>query len=160
MGASGWFYFVPHESSVTDAFKRLQRDVLSRGNYYSADKKKPHRSIEAALEAAGEDGTHSILDMRCVTDEPAPPRPSPQYRMQELLAALQSGATSYGTVYRMSEAEQQQCFGTTTPLRADVERALSSMMSLCTRGTGRWTNVFEAGKSAPVSLYFTGVSGD
>lgn len=153
MGASAWSYFVTHDSDVAAALSRLQQDVFSRGDFYSRSKKE-FRSLEQLREVQAEEGTHSIIDMLRVTSEPAD-EPDPR---QELLAAVFGGATSYGTIYQMSDAERETCFSTNTPTRSIIEANESKVYARLRRGYGRYTVVFEG--SSPVELYFAGVSGD
>jgi hypothetical protein len=153
MGASRWSYFVVHDNDVAEAFARLQQDVFSRGEFYSHPKGE-FRSLEQLREAQAEEGTHSIIDMLRVTAEPAG-EPDPR---QELLAAVFGGATSYGTIYRMSDAELETCFSTNRPTRSIIEANESKVYARLRRGYGRYTPVFES--TSPVGLYFAGVSGD
>ncbi len=153
MGGSGWSYFVAYDSDVVGAFARLQQDVFSRGDFYSHAKKK-FRSLEQLREAQAEEGTHSIIDMLRVTAEPAGEL-DPQ---AELLAAMLGGATSYGTIYRMSDAELEACFSTTRPTRSIIEANTSKVFARIRRGYGRYTPVF--GGTSPAGLYFAGISGD
>jgi hypothetical protein len=96
-----------------------------------------------------------------VSEQPAPPPPSPADLGRELMAAVQGGRTRYGTVYRMSEEELVKCFSTSKPSRAVVERNSSSVPSLVKRGTGRYAVVFDAANpETPTWLYFGGTSGD
>lgn len=160
MGASAWSYFVPYEADLSAAFSRLRADVFARREFYSYGGAS-FTTIEELLEAQEEDGTHSIIDMARVVDQPAPPPPDRATDEQALLAALAGGGTSYGIVFRMSDDELLKCFSTTTPTRSAVAQAEDSAYSLCPRGTGRYTVVYDDDKTdTPTWLYFVGVSGD
>jgi hypothetical protein len=153
VGASCWSYFVAHDDDVAAAFARLQQDVFSRGEFYSQAKTEL-RTLEQLREVQAEEGTHSIIDMLRVTAEPA----GELDLQQELLAAVFGGATSCGTIYRMTAAELETWFSTTTPTRSIIEANESKVYDQLPRGYGRYTPVFEG--ASPAGLYFVGVSGD
>jgi hypothetical protein len=81
--ASEWNYFVPYEADISAALQRLREDVFERGDYATEDsmlasyrhlQDTPHKykpaSIDALLEQEGETGTHSILDITCISPKP------------------------------------------------------------------------------------------
>jgi hypothetical protein len=85
MGGEPWMYFVPYQPDVSKALEELRLQEFAAGRYYPAaddlwsampigpNAPSPgpsHTSIEAAMKAAGEDGTKSILDMMRVSREP------------------------------------------------------------------------------------------
>jgi hypothetical protein len=136
---------------------RLQRDVFIRRDFYAHDGVS-FSSMEELREVQVEDGSHSIIDMIRVTEQTAPRPASFAVLEQELLAALMGGATSLGTVFRMSDDELQKCFSTAAPSRSTIERNDSAACELCERGHGRYALVFDDG--TPAEIYFVGISGD
>ena len=101
-------------------------------------------AIEAVLEQFGEGGTHSILEMMRVSEEP------------EICA-----------ICRFPDDELQQIFGTTQPTRDRVEAVLvkeeepeSSQMFWVSigRGEGRYVIIYDRGQ--PTELFFAGYSFD
>jgi hypothetical protein len=83
--SSEWSYFAPYEADISAAFQRLREDVFARGDYIteaspifsgsrlfipaSRPKTKPS-TIEELLEQEGDSGTHSILDITCISAKP------------------------------------------------------------------------------------------
>jgi hypothetical protein len=67
MGASGWFYFVPYQQDTKQALQELRQLVftylLASGEFISCGEYPTPKTIEEALAQAGDDGTHSILDV-------------------------------------------------------------------------------------------------
>ena len=177
MGASGWHYYVPYQDNIQKALDELRAQVLLSGDYVGgrSKSKRKHASIDALLSARGFDGTHSILDVSFVSDQPMrveSVKPEDFYerhlRFQALLgndpagfirrmaqeAALDVGGSVHPV---MSESLMNIC-GTLTPEREAVEAAASALCASCARNTGRYVIVFRDG--APVGIFFAGASGD
>src|SRR4051812_17282256 len=76
MGASGWNYFVPYQPDTGRALKSLREEIFRSGAYgrgfLSGEDIAPPEAdtIEELLERVGAEGTHSILDIECMADEP------------------------------------------------------------------------------------------
>lgn len=81
MGAIPWAYFVPYEEDIELALEKLKNREFAAGRFYPAmtqhqvliEETAPgavssYKTIEEAIEAAGETGTRSILDMWGVSD--------------------------------------------------------------------------------------------
>ena len=82
---SEWSYWAPYDADIATALQRLREDVFARGDYVTADspisvgtriivptsrtRPKP-ATIEELLEQEAETGTHSILDMTCISAKP------------------------------------------------------------------------------------------
>jgi hypothetical protein len=58
MGATSWHCFTPYDPDASAAFRRLRQEVFDSGQYSTTAE-----SIDHLLELAGENGTHSILDI-------------------------------------------------------------------------------------------------
>jgi len=99
MGARPWFYWVPYQSDVNLALQSLRQREFAAGRYnpvipfpefpVTATAPSPghqHASIEEALEAAGESGTRSILDMHGTGSRPGYSivAPLPSHRLVEI----------------------------------------------------------------------------
>jgi hypothetical protein len=83
--SSEWSYFAPYEADIAAALQRLREDVFARGDYATASsviasgshlfippsspRPKPS-TIEELLEQEGDSGTHSILDITCISPKP------------------------------------------------------------------------------------------
>ena len=147
MGASSWIYFVPYQKDIAKALDALRADVFAKGLYLGGHGKKVKgreafkpapKTIEEALERAGEDGTHSILDVYEVHPEP-----------------------DYGIVAPLSANDLEECFGTRLPMRADVEDGQDGIQEIehrRGRGCGTYVIVYAGGK--PSEICFFGYSGD
>jgi hypothetical protein len=94
MIATCWSYFVPYEASVSTALSRLQADVFAYGDFRS-EPGANFRSIGELREAQTEEGTHSILDIRGVREEPAPPPLSPEERLMRVILGSAAGDENY-----------------------------------------------------------------
>ena len=147
MGGHPWFYLVPYQTDVNAALQALRDRELQAGRYnpvmpfppFPVTEGSPapgarHGSIDAAREAAAENGTRSILDIDAVAEEPdfcvaAPFDP-------ELIEEL---------------------YGTREPTRTMIED-LDFLDSIDERGQGFYMTVFENGE--PTHLLFAGYSFD
>lgn len=142
MGASVWQYWVPYEKDITSALERLRDRVFADGDYYKGHgewKLDDPSSIEDVFhqldEMGSTDGTHSILDVGSVADEP-----------------------DYGVVAPLSEAELVELFGTAKPSRAQVEAEQQRLASLRSRWEGTYVVAYVKGR--PKEILFIGTSGD
>jgi len=147
MGAEYYYYFVPYQEDPAVALRELREREFLAGRYNPvvAFPKFPvdlavapgagHRSIQAAITAAEEDGTRSILDLNTVTDAPR-----------------------FGAVTPLSSEALESIYGVTTPERETVERNLSKIFSLLERGHGTCVVIFREGR--PDAILFAGLSFD
>src|SRR6266545_2266539 len=108
MGGHPYWYLVPYRDDAQAALDELREREFRAGRYnpvlpfidYSEDalfSQKPgpeHASIEEAVEAAEQDGTRSILDIRTIAEMP-----------------------EYGAAAPMDRAELQLLLGTDKPTR-------------------------------------------
>lgn len=95
-------------------------------------------SIDDKLELSEETGTHSILDVSAVAEQPAP-----------------------GFVASLSRSEIIDAFGNERPTRLDVERAAGTLDGISLR-RGRWTGSYVVlyQRDVPTEIFFFGRSGD
>jgi hypothetical protein len=91
--------------------------------------------IEEVRVVNAPEGTHSILDMRGIADQP-----------------------NYMRVAPLSDGELHSLFGTTQPTREDVERILTSIFSLRRTWMGTYVIIYK--DSDPDEIMFVGTSGD
>jgi hypothetical protein len=111
MGAHPYFYFVDYNPDLNIALEGLREREFRAGRYHPVmrfppfpiDSSSPapgpsHSSIEAAVDAAAENGTRSILDLLRVAS-------TPDYRVAALV----------------SDAELIRLFGTLHPTREAIE---------------------------------------
>lgn len=96
----------------------------------------PPGTIEEALEQSAEAGTHSILDIHCLSLTP-----------------------QLGAATPLSEPQLQTLFGNTQPNKAMIQSAEQdgTLSDLCDRWQAVYLTVYEEGK--PVEYAFAGVSG-
>ena len=166
MGATGWSYFTPYQPDVEKALQKLRQKIFDEGAYgkthafnpdmlskipglrESVEKLRqleaerlggPDRkfdSIEELLEAAAEDGTHSILDIEHTADEP-----------------------DFGVAWPAPADILEEIFGSSKPTRADIEskpNELAERLELY----GQAVYVIVYAEEQPTEIYFEGVSGD
>jgi hypothetical protein len=169
MGASGWHYFVPYDADLSGALKKLREDVFARGDYYKPLFRRRPTSLAQLEETAGEDGTHSVIDVRRVLDEPLP-EPMLQWLQREMQATgkpppddernrrMRAEIAVSGSVGRLSDTALQRVFGTTRPDHATAERSVFGAFELIPRGCGAVVVVYEGDRVA--ELLFVGKSGD
>jgi hypothetical protein len=113
---------------------RAYQAVSSALRWMLGDSGRP-RTFDEALELAGEDGTHSILDIT---------HTAPQH---EFAAAVP-----------LSEAQLQRALGTTQPTHEQVQAAGSHLLERLDRWDAVYLPVYLDGK--PVEWAFLGCSGD
>jgi hypothetical protein len=121
-----------YESDPEAALRRLRGHVFAEGTYWGAENSP--RSPEEALEAAGESGTRSILDISSISDRP-----------------------DYCCAAPLSPRELDQYFGTQTPSADAIDTSEAAWEDL-ERGMARYFVGWENG--APASLVFFGYSFD
>jgi hypothetical protein len=138
MGASGWSYFTPWQKDVGAALRVLQRK--ERVQMGAEDEM-------AALLEAGEDGTHSILDIIGGISEKS-------YEERD--------GGEIALAFAVPQGWLMEAYGTTRPTRKMVEeRGFDPAEQL-----ERWTAVYfavwddEAATGEPQWWYFDGCSGD
>jgi hypothetical protein len=172
MGAHPYSYFAKYRVSIDMTLNELRQQEFEAGRYHpvmsfidfpiTADSPAPgaqHASIEAAMEAAAEDGTRSILDMFQVSSVPY---------LEALDASEQDGMDLYCTTFLLSSDELTQLFGTDRPTHDLVnavlvasdqnEEAGDEFWDSIDRGTGRHIIVYE--NDEPVEIFFAGYSFD
>jgi hypothetical protein len=147
MGAHPYFYFVDYIPDLNAALQALREREFRAGRYYPAlrvpslppDASSPapgpsHSSIEAAVDAAGENGTRSILDLVRVASTP-----------DSRVAVTLSGA------------ELLRLFGTLYPTREAIEMC-DELFAAMERGKGVCIVTHRAG--LPDGIVFAGYSFD
>jgi hypothetical protein len=143
MGASEWYYFVPYQEDLGQAFTALQQQVLAERDYYSDVVGEFESMAELGEAKRTEDfweaGTHSILDMHKIID---PTRPDAE-----------------GAIRPLAPDEVRSIFGADHPARPDFERhRASESYQDCPRWSGRCAVLYQDGK--PHEIVFWGCSGD
>jgi|SRR5579859_6272818 len=149
MGALPWYYFIPYEPDIEQAFRGLRLREFQAGRYYpvvgipqypvlvnSASPGAKHRTIEEAVEAAGPNGTRSILDMKGVSLT-GPPRP--------------------GIIVPLPAEKIVQLYGSSFPTRPMIENNMDFFAGL-DRGQGVFVVAFR--QNTPDELLFAGYSYD
>jgi hypothetical protein len=171
MGASGWQHFVPYEPDLGHALQQLREDVFRRGVFYARPGGGAAATIEALLERNGEDGTHSVLDVHRVTEEPiepsalawhaavlaqtgAPPPPD------ELHQHLMAESRFWGAAAPLSDDQLVATFESTRPDHATVEAAAIKLHGVIVRGGAVYVLVYEGSSSTPSEIFFAGITGD
>lgn len=75
MGASGWSYVTPYRGSVGASLEALQGEVFAQ-EYGDGEEYATIEELYADEEFMEEEGTHSVLDIRCVVESTRLPRES------------------------------------------------------------------------------------
>jgi len=149
-----WSYFTPYEPDISAALNKLRAEVFARGDYITEEspiaaghrlmipppikhKLKPS-SIEELLEQQGNFGTHSILDIICI---------SLKSKRKAISPFPQSLLVEY--------------FGSETPTPAQIQETYE-FGSLEKFVTKRWRGIYIVahfeGKAS--DIFFAGSSGD
>jgi hypothetical protein len=132
VGAEAYDYTVPYEPDIQAALEKLRRRVFESKKFHGARHDPP--TPEAALDAAGADGTRSILDIRRISDQP-----------------------DYFCAAPLSDDELEHYFGTTTPTE-DTVRDCDDFWEDLERGQARYVILYEGDE--PSAIYFAGYSFD
>ena len=165
MGASGWQYFTPYRPDPEDALQELRNRVFDTreflraptASWVSADgltvalrivvriarfafwfrlrRLARARSIDEVLDLAGENGTHSILDVERT-----------------------ASARGIGMAAPAPRRWLQEIYGTGEPTRELVERHTGELDERLDRGEAVYVLVYRDGR--PDEIYFEGHSGD
>ena len=147
MGGHAYWYFVPFQPDVQAALDDLREREFRAGRYSPVMMFPPfplgpnapapgnkHGSIDAAMDAAEESGTRSILDLSEIGDEAA-----------------------FFTARRMPPEELLDLFGTEKPTREMVEDNMDFFEEI-ERGQGVCLVVYE--EDGPTEIFFAGYSFD
>jgi hypothetical protein len=147
MGGHSWFYFVEYQPDIGKALRELRAQEFSAGRYNpvqryltaqitseSAAPGAEHPSIEAALKAAGAEGTRSILDITQIGQKP-----------------------KNGAVVPLPREMLVELFGTAEPTRKMIE-GNDDFFDLIERGQGIYIIAYDEGK--PSEVCFAGYSYD
>jgi hypothetical protein len=146
MGAVPYRYFVAYQPDIDAALQQLREQEFRAGRYNPVLPFPPfpvgphtpapgaqHRTIRAAVRAAGADGTRSILDLERVATEP-----------------------KFGAVAPLPAAVLLDLYGTTRPTREMVEQGADS--ESIERGQGIYIVCYQEGQ--PTEIFFAGLSCD
>lgn len=147
MGASAYWYFVPYQDDIDAALQELRQREFRAGRYhpvvpfpdFPVGPHAPapgarHATIAEAMEDADADGTHSILDLDHVSDEP-----------------------DFCAVAPLDEDVLEDLYGTTQPTHAMIERNMDFLEDV-ERGHGIYIIVYKDGR--PDEIFFAGYSFD
>ena len=166
MGASGWSYFTAYQENINNALQELKQAVFRKGKYghtaqtnqeelskypqlkESIEKLKmldeqrlaeygPIKTIDDLLEAFGEEGTHTIIDIDRISSKP-----------------------DFGVAYPAPINVIEKIYGTKKPTHNDIaskEGILSEELNI-----ERWQAVYVLvyDNGIPKEIYFEGCSGD
>jgi hypothetical protein len=150
MGSQPWMYAVPYEVDLQSALDGLKQREFQAGRYYPAIEDittsyihpenmhgpgAQHASIEEALEASGESGTQSVLDMVSIGSAAGPQ-----------------------TVVPLDDPTLLSLFGTTHPTRAMVDRSYR-WLNDAQRGEGVAVLLYGE-DGTPLHVLFAGYSFD
>ncbi|MYS23421.1 hypothetical protein GA0115240_152368 [Streptomyces sp. DvalAA-14] len=157
MGASGWDYVTPYRGSIEATLEALHDEVFQE-MYGDGEEYASRAELYEDEEFMGEEGTHSVLDVRWIVESAEPPQP-----------------TDYFTVRPLSEARLRHHFGTDRPTVRQYEDAmaraheamrtrnrLDADTSLLAEDRMRWTGVHVLlhTDGRPTHVGFFGSSGD
>ncbi len=168
MGKSAWRYFVPFQADAQAALDDLRADVFARRDFHANRRARKATTMADAIRLAGEDGTHSILDVTRVRAEPAPTpywawfilgrrsgvEPSEDECRARRLADLNQRPSPL-EVAPLSATQVLEFFATDRPTRAQVDAALDGLpLTTC------FYLVVYDDAGQPRELCFVGASGD
>ena len=147
MGGHNWLYFVAYQPDIGNALQEVRHREFVAGRYNPVQRylktivtsDSPtvgarHVSIEAAVKAAGSEGTRSILDMNRIGQEPKD-----------------------GVVVQLPRDRSVELFGTQEPTRTMVE-ANDDFFNDIERGQGIYIIIYDDRK--PAEICFAGYSYD
>jgi hypothetical protein len=177
MGSHPYCYFTPYQNDVQEALEGLREQEFKAGRYFPAtsmaepplymfklkfppDDTSPapgarHGSIDEAIDASGETGTGSILDITRITDEPgfSAACPLPPHELIELFGTAEPTRERLETVLRPKRRD-----GMDDAAWAATLRLASRFWDPIGRGQARYVVVYD--KAAPREIFFAGYSVD
>jgi hypothetical protein len=151
--SSEWSYWAPYDPDISAVLRRLREEVFTQGDYATADsiisagslliippsdpRPKP-ATIQELLERETENGTHSILDMTCISSKPKRKAISP-----------------------FPDSLLKEYFGSETPAPSDIQEVYD-FGSLEKFVTKRWRGIYIVAHfdGKPSDIFFAGCSGD
>jgi hypothetical protein len=154
MGSEPYYYFVRYQRDIEEALQQLRRREFEAGRYNPLIRRRPfmesptdspnskprtsrmerHGSIEEAREAAGADGTRSILDIEHIGDQP-----------------------DFCVATRIDPEALKDLYGTTEPTHEMIEPNMGFLDDI-ERGHAIYVVVYKNGQ--PDELFFAGYSFD
>ena len=117
--------------------QKFKRDLLQAPQKVSKPKRKP-KTIKEALKRGAESGTHSILDIECISPKP-----------------------KFGAITPFPQSRLMEFFGTETPTHAQIMEVYESGALdefICERWEGIYIVSYRDG--VPDEIFFAGCSGD
>jgi hypothetical protein len=148
MGAHPYWYLTKYTPNPNTALQALRQREFRAGRYnpvmrligFPVGPNSPapgarHATIEAAFEAADEDGTRSILDIEQTGDEP-----------------------DFGVACPLDEDVLEEFYGTTRPTREQVLESVFDVFEDIERGHAVYLTIYKDGK--PDEYLFAGYSYD
>jgi len=117
--------------------EKFKRDLLQAPKKVQKPKPKP-KTIKEALKQGAESGTHSILDIECISDRP-----------------------KFGAITPFPRSRLMEFFGTEMPTHAQIQEVYESGALedfICERWEGIYVISYRDG--APDEIFFAGCSGD
>lgn len=125
------FPHIPIE--LLEAYKE-ELQAIQKMYPFSAKRRKP-KTIPALRKQRGEEGTHSILDIRGISETP-----------------------TFAKISPLPFAYLTQFFGTEKPTREMAEQKINQIQNVCERWQGFYVIVFQ--NDTPHEILFVGASGD
>src|SRR2546426_5226265 len=127
----------PFRTLYLEGAERIKVEIMGGGSAPRKPKRKP-KTIEKLLESQAESGTHSILDIVCISPEP-----------------------KFGAISPFPPNKLVEFFGSETPSHADIEKAHDSGL-LEEFVSERWQGIYIIAHrdGSPSEIFFAGCSGD
>jgi hypothetical protein len=153
VGASGWDYVTPYRGTVEQSLKALHEQVF-QADFGDDDAYHDVEDLWRDVEFMGEEGAHSILDIRRV--------------VHTTVAPSSNDIEDYGTLRPLAEDRVAHHFGTVRPTPDQFTQALARASAGLGSGTlrdecrMRWTGLYlllYAGPE-PTHVGIFGFSGD
>ncbi|SEG88536.1 hypothetical protein SAMN05216223_11986 [Actinacidiphila yanglinensis] len=157
MGASGWDYVTPYRGSVEATLEALHEEVFQE-RYGDGEEYASREELYEDEEFMGEEGTHSILDVRWTTGSTVPDQEADYFTVRPLTNArlVHHFGTDRPTVeqYQDAMARAHEAMRTRNPMEEDTTLLGEDRM--------RWTGVYVVlhTEGQPSHVGFFGSSGD
>ncbi len=121
MEPTSWDYFTPYHPNIEQALKELQERIFKNGEYEDPLQVgvtaggvpyQTPQSIDELRERCGEQGTHSIIDIRQVSPEPIKYSISPLSadRVKELLGTDKPELTEFENDFEQAARDETELF--------------------------------------------------
>jgi len=166
MGASGWTYFVPYQSDISNALKELREQVFQSNKYYKREPLWQDMDDDEYANEPDEDLREQLTDwLRTMKAMKEPTTIEELFMWNEedgthsIIDITDISSTpDFGKAAPLSSQQLMNLFGTEKPTKNMIEQKADEIMQLRERWQATYIIIYKDG--LPDQIFFTGYSGD